>query len=434
MTQNDLSRRAFLATATATAAGAAIGASPAGIAPAHAAPALPLRKPRFTKLSLPEWKYGNGSVSDETVLMFRGNGAHTFYGTGPIPEKAPEIVWRFKTAGVRRPSKGGSKWWTGMGWTGSAVKLGDYVFVGSVGYEFYALHAMTGKLAWKYRTNGMFKSSVCAYRNRLYIGNTDNHLHCLDAETGRRIWRLDTGQDIDSSPCVIDGKLYVAGESGFARCIDPITGKHHWRTFVGGTRGHHHASHKGSESSPVVIDGEYYTTTYAGELVSLDAKTGKERWRARTYDDTDSSPVVWDDFVYAAAEEGAPNLYCFARKDGKEVWRYKARSRGYYSTPAVADGRLYVGAEDHNLHCVDAKTGKEIWKFKTRANIWSSPCVVGDKVLIGSRDWRLYCLDAKTGTEVWNVKLDGRILATPCIVDGKIWVGTATGYMYLLSA
>lgn len=30
--------------------------------------------------------------------MFRGNCPHTFYGTGPIPEKTPEIIWRFSAA------------------------------------------------------------------------------------------------------------------------------------------------------------------------------------------------------------------------------------------------------------------------------------------------------------------------------------------------
>ncbi|MEM7774988.1 MAG: PQQ-binding-like beta-propeller repeat protein, partial [Pseudomonadota bacterium] len=414
---------------------AQLGAAASGLA--LTSPTMALAKPERPQrappaIQLPDWAHGESSVSDATVLMFRGNGAHTFYGTGPLPDKAPEIAWRFKTAGMRRRSRRGYKYWSGMGWTGSAVKLGDYVFVGSVGGYVYALEAMTGRLMWKYRGAGMFKSSVCMFDNHLYIGNTDNYLHCIDAQTGRRAWRFNSRQDIDSSPCVIDGRLYVAGESGYARCLDPKTGREIWKTLVGGLRGHHHASHKGSESSPAVADGEFYTATYAGELVSLETKTGKVRWRAKTYDDTDSSPVVSGDFVYAAAEERAPNLYCFARETGKEIWRYKAKARGYYSTPAVVGDRIWIGAEDGKLHCVDATNGRPIWTFQTRSNIWSSPCVIEDKVIIGSRDYRVYCLDAESGAEVWNVRLDGRILGTPCIVDGRIWVGTATGYFYCL--
>lgn len=385
-------------------------------------------------ISLPEWKYGTSSVADDTVLMFRGNGAHTFYGTGPVPETKPDIKWRFRTAAIRNVVRGNPVTWAGTGWTGTAVKLGDYVFVGSVGGYVYALHATTGKLAWKKRGGAMFKGSICVYENRLYMGNTDNLLRCLDATTGKQIWRVDTGKDLDSSPCVIDNRLYIAGENGNLRCLDPRTGKQIWKKFVGGIGPGTLLGSNGSETSPAVADNEVYTATYDGILFSFDAKTGERRWKAKTHDDTDASPVIHDEFVYACAEEKAPYMYCFAREDGRQVWRYDGNPGGYYSTPAIVGDRVWVGGEDRKLHCVDARSGKQIWTFKTGAGVWSSPCVVDGKVVFGSRDGHLYCLDAGTGREFWRVKLAGRIISSPCIVDGKIWIGTATGYFYCLSA
>ena len=144
--------------------------------------------------------------------------------------------------------------------------------------------------------------------------------------------------------------------------------------------------------------------------------------------------MIYGDNVYACAEERAPYLYCFARSDGRLVWRYDGDARGYYSTPAIADGRICVGAEDQRLHCVDAQTGRPLWTFKTDGAIWSSPCVVDGKVVFGSRDAHLYCVDANDGSEVWRIKVDGRIISSPCIVDGTIWIGTATGYFYCFSA
>src|SRR5690348_4981034 len=41
----------------------------------------------------PEWNLGGESASPNTVLMFRGNPTHTFYGTGPIPDK-PKLLWK----------------------------------------------------------------------------------------------------------------------------------------------------------------------------------------------------------------------------------------------------------------------------------------------------------------------------------------------------
>ncbi len=386
-----------------------------------------------SRAQLPKWAYGKNSVADDAMLMFRGNGAHTFYGTGPIPETAPAIAWKFRTARVESRLRGERIVWAGTGWTGTAVKLGNYVFVGSVGGYVYAFDAHGGRLIWKLKGRGMFKGSLCLYENRLYIGNTDNLLRCIDAETGRMLWRHDTGNDLDSSPCVINDRLYVAGENGYVRCLHPRTGELIWKRFVGGIGPGTKLGSNGSETSPAIADGELYTATYDGYLFCIDTEDGKVKWKANTYDDTDASAVIWDDYVYACAEELASYVYCFERKTGKELWRYAGNTKGYWSTPAVAKGRLHVGGQDGAMHTIDAKSGAPLWTFKTGDAIWSSPAVIDGKVLFGSRDHHFYCLDAASGKLVWKVKLDGRIISSPCIIDGKIWIGTATGYFYCLT-
>jgi len=392
-----------------------------------------VRGPRFQApkqpLTLPTWKYGGNSFGSDTMLMFRGNSAHTFYGTGPIPSKL-RVKWRHRQEDFPTLLRGKKKNWQGTGWTGQPSKIGNYVFVGSVGRNMYAYEASTGKVVWRWRSSRMFKGSLCIYDNKIYAGNTDNRLHCFDASTGKHVWRFDTGRDLDSSPCVVGGKLFIAGESGYARCIDPQTGKQIWKTFVGGIGPGTKGGSNGSETSPAVVDGEYYTATYDGNLFCLDAKTGKRKWKAKTHGDTDSSPVVSGDMVYIAAEEDAPHLYGFSRKTGKRIWKYSKNGAGYWSTAAVANNRVYIGGDDGRMHCVDAKTGKNIWMYKTRAAIWSSPCVVDNMVVFGGIDRHLHVVDAKTGKLSQKVKVPGRIIATPCIVGGNIWVGTATGWMY----
>lgn len=386
-------------------------------------------------LKLPKWSHGGNSFADDTVLMFRGNPSHTFYGTGPVPDK-PRIIWKQRLASLKTITHGKPVIWAGTGWTGTAVKQGDYVFVGSAGGYVYAFEAATGKPGWRYGTNRprMYKGSPCLWDNKLYIGNTDNRLHCIDASTGKSVWKFDTGRDLDSSPCVVDGRLYIAGENGHARCIDPLTGKQIWKTFVGGIGPGTLLGSNGSETSPAIADGDFYTATYDGILFCIDIRDGRIKWKTRTHDDTDASPVVAGDFVYAAAEEKASYLFCFEREKGREIWRYGGNKMGYWSTPAYANGRLYVGGDDFNLHCVDATSGAPVWTFKTGAGVWSSPCVVDDKVVFGGRDAHLYVVDANSGKEISRVRVDGRIISSPCIVDGTIWVGTATGWFYCFGA
>lgn len=428
------SRRAVL-----TGLGATVGAvgcdGPLGAMSAAAQGPAPPRAPRppaaGTSANLAPWKYGASSVATDTVLMFRGNGPHTFYGTGPVPDRL-RIVWKFRTATINNTVQGKPLTWTGAGWTGTAVKLGDYVFLGSVGGYVYAFEAMTGKLVWSLRGGGMFKGSLCAFDNKLYIGNTDNLIRCIDAATGRQLWAFDTTRDCDSSPCVIDGRLYIAGENGYARCLDPQTGREIWKAFMGGIGPGTELGSNGSETSPAVADGEYYSATYDGDLFCIDTASGRIKWKTKTHDDTDASPVLSPEFVYAASEEKVSHLYCFARQDGREVWRYSENKKGYWSTPALVGDRVYVGGDDRNLHCVDARTGKGLWKFATGDAVWSSPCVVDGKVVFGSRDFHIYIVDAATGQEISRLKLDGRILASPCIVGGHVWIGTATGWFYCL--
>ena len=60
--------------------------------------------------------------------MFRGNPAHTFYGTGPLADRLA-VKWRFRMgtfvshATDTRPEKR----WSGTGWTGTAIFVDDKV-------------------------------------------------------------------------------------------------------------------------------------------------------------------------------------------------------------------------------------------------------------------------------------------------------------------
>ena len=72
------------------------------------------------------------------------------------------------------------------------------------------------------------------------------------------------------------------------------------------------------------------------------------------------------------------------------------------SSPAVANGTVYIGDLTGVVHAVDAATGKAKWTFKTGAEMKSSPVVVGARVLIGSYDGSLYALEAATGKQLWK--------------------------------
>ena len=375
-------------------------------------------------LKLPAWPETlKNSSWDTSVLMFRGNPTHTFYGTGTLRERL-EIQWSHRMIDFPTTLRGRKSPGVALdGLDSPSLMVTMFLWVRSV--EAFMPSMRRRALFdgdWRKR---MFKSSPCLYQNRIYVACVDDLLRCIDAATGHVIWAVHMLNDCDSSPCIVDDKVYICGESGHARCLDPRTGKIHWETYLGGTGPGTKPGSNGIETSPAISNGELFAGSFDGRLFCVDIATGKVKWTANTGDDTDASPVVTDDFVYAAAEEKASKLYCFDRsKKGRKLWSFDANPYGYWSTPALVNDTLYIGGQNNYLYSVDAKTGREIWSYRTGAAIWSSPAVLNGRVVFGSYDSHLYVLDAKRGRLLNRIRLDGKCLATPIIDGGRVYVGT----------
>lgn len=165
-----------------------------------------------------------------------------------------------------------------------------------------------------------------------------------------------------------------------------------------------------------------------------DAALGDElelRWSVPLGFSVESSPAVAGGFVYATSLPGV--LVKLDLDDGGEVWRYRPgaaeaeagdfeEDRFGESSPAVADGAVFVGDLMGVLHAVDAATGDVRWRFATGAEIKSSPVVADDLVLVGSYDEHFYAADRATGALRWKLQTEGPVHATPGRAAGLAWV------------
>src|SRR5438132_942554 len=111
-----------------------------------------------------------------------------------------------------------------------------------------------------------------------------------------------------------------------------------------------------------------------------------------------SSPLVAGERIYVSiihdaglATYGA--VYCLERGTGKPIWKFDndGRMLHMYSSPCLADGRLYVGEGMHQnfsckLYCLDAAMGQKLWHFETAGHIESTPCVADGRVFFGAGD------------------------------------------------
>ena len=154
-------------------------------------------------------------------------------------------------------------------------------------------------------------------------------------------------------------------------------------------------------------------------------------WSYTTSLDLKSSPAVADGKVYVGSDDY--NIYCLDAGNGAKLWDYKTGNE-VHSSPAVADGKVYVGSRDNCIYCLDMNNGNEIWRYETVYNVRSSPAVADGKVYVGSDDYNIYCLDAGNGAKLWDYKTGASVRSSPAVADGKVYVGSRDNCIYCLDA
>lgn len=170
-------------------------------------------------------------------------------------------------------------------------------------------------------------------------------------------------------------------------------------------------------------------------------------WTRETGDMIWSSPVVADGRVFVGSYDR--HLYALSADDGEVLWRYRTGDR-IDGTPAVADGTVYVGSFDRNLYALDAETGEERWIYGNTGIVRSSPTVAGDTVYIGSHcrveectsyyDVRwpavgyVLALDAASGDLRWRHAVEDGVLGKPAVAEERVYIGSSDGHLYALDA
>lgn len=145
------------------------------------------------------------------------------------------------------------------------------------------------------------------------------------------------------------------------------------------------------------------------------------------------------------------------RQFTKIKWKFNAGAR-VLSSPAIANGTVYVGGLTHQLFAIDQETGALKWKFGTGSAVTSSPAVSGGLVYFGSFDGFFYAVDTATGQLKWKFETRGErryafrgvhglhpsgevmpdpwdfYLSSPAVAGGMVFFGSGDGHVYALDA
>ena len=192
-----------------------------------------------------------------------------------------------------------------------------------------------------------------------------------------------------------------------------------------------------SEQEWPIFQGDTASTGFRPQA-SAPALPVTEIWHFETGHTVHSSPAVADGTVFVGSNDG--NLYAVDASTGEEVWQFET-GRWVSSSPSVIEGTVFVGSGDNTLYAVDTSTGEEVWQFETGSGIQSSPAVADGFVFVRSDDGNLYAVDASTGEEVWQFEIRRWGLSSPAVADGTVFVGSNThsdgiydSYLYAVDA
>lgn len=150
-------------------------------------------------------------------------------------------------------------------------------------------------------------------------------------------------------------------------------------------------------------------------------------WIFRPGDVIYSSPAVANGVVYIGSDDG--KLYALDSRIGSIRWATRTGNL-ITSSPAVANGVVYIGSWDNKLYACDARTGRTLWASNTGREIDSSPTVANGVVYVYSRDGKLYAFDPRTGSTLWSYYIGGvsassfLIDSSPAIVNGMVYIGS----------
>src|SRR5437867_4419034 len=186
-------------------------------------------------------------------------------------------------------------------------------------------------------------------------------------------------------------------------------------------------------SSPAVVGNRVYVASAnidvagrSGFIYCLDATTGQKVWQVPTKQEVYCSPAVVDGRVYVGEglHENTDSLFrCLDAKTGDLLWQFKTSSHAE-GPPTVKDGRVYFGAGDDGLYCLDAITGQQFWQFPGY-HIDESPVIWGDILLVGTGyDRASYlAINIKTGHLLWSRPMEASVWGTSALAGDRVYFG-----------
>jgi outer membrane protein assembly factor BamB len=171
-------------------------------------------------------------------------------------------------------------------------------------------------------------------------------------------------------------------------------------------------------------DGNSYSTISGLNLATY--STGGEI--------TMSSPAVANGYVYIGGFD--KKVYQLNASNVSQLISKYAAGNGISSSPVVVNGYVYIGSADRAFYQLNASdVSRLIAKYTTGDQVVSSPAVANGYVYVGSLDGKFYQLNASDVSRLIAKYTTGdQVVSSPAVANGYVYVGSHDKKLYQLNA
>jgi len=274
------------------------------------------------------------------TMAVDGNRVYAIFATGDVIafDMEGNKVWG-RNLGVPRNHYGHSS--SLQVWGNKVVVQYDT----STSGRMLALDTATGETIWDVErpVRISWASPVLAEVNgKIQVLTTaDPYVSGHDLETGAELWKVEAMMgEVGASVAYGSGLVYATNEYARLVAIKPEAGAEYtWEND----------EYLAEASSPVAYNGLLFTATSYGVLVCYDALTGEKKFEKEFNDGFYSSPIIADGKLYILDMGGVTHIL---KADASgTVIAQPALGEGGYAVPAMADGMIYIRGEE-NLYCI----------------------------------------------------------------------------------
>src|SRR5262245_57003168 len=118
----------------------------------------------------------------------------------------------------------------------------------------------------------------------------------------------------------------------------------------------------------------------------------------------------------------APPVHWQSKDGRRNGWKVSIPGWRPLTTPAVADGRLFLGGGfgSYYFYALDATTGQVLWQYQTKDDGPTAAVVHDGHVAFNTESCELEVLNT-AGRPVWKRWLGDPLLSMPAMADGRVY-------------